>query len=119
MRGFEVTVVGTLILWWTFVPMTVTMPGELRWTRHTIDTGLDGAAGGKSLEANGDGDLDLAVGREQTGISRVSLDPGVAGPVTENGPQVGVGVARDVEDAVMGDIDGDGRADVVSSTGGR
>ena len=88
------------------------------WRHHTIDVGLSGADGGKLLDADGDGDLDLAVGWEESGVSKIYLNPGIGGGVAETWADIGVGRASNVEDAVMGDIDGDGRVDVVSSTEG-
>jgi hypothetical protein len=88
------------------------------WDSHVIDVGLDGADGGRLFDVDADGDLDLSVGWEESGESHIYLNPGPEGAVTAQWPSIDVGNASGVEDAVMGDLDGDGRADVVSSRDG-
>jgi len=87
------------------------------WKCHVIDSGLDGGDGARLFDADRDGDLDLAVGWEESGLTRLYLNPGIAA-ASSNWPFVDVGPAPSVEDAMMADIDGDGRTDVVSSTEG-
>jgi len=88
------------------------------WQRHVIDIELSGADGGRLLDVDDDGDLDLSVGWEESGVTRIYLNPGYAGVVTDPWPYIDVGNASGVEDAVMGDLDGDGRVDVVSARDG-
>ena len=97
-------------------------PGEevdAPWKQHAIDQGLNGADGVRLDDADGDGDLDVAVGWEQAGASRLYLNPGPGKGAKEPWPKIDVGPAMAVEDAVMADVDSDGRMDVISSTEGR
>jgi hypothetical protein len=87
------------------------------WTRHTIDAGSRGADGVRLADANGDGLLDFVTGWEQGGVSRLYLNPGPA-KAKQAWTQVTVGEAKDAEDAVLVDLDGDGAMDVVSSCEG-
>ena len=87
------------------------------WARHVIDGAIGGADGARFEDVNNDGLLDIAVGWEQSGISRAYLNPGPSG-VKEVWPAVTVGVTPDVEDAVFADVDGDGAIDVISATEG-
>lgn len=88
------------------------------WRRHTIDDGSRGADGVKLADVNGDGLPDVTTGWEEGGITRVYVHPGRA-TVREPWPAVTVGRAPNVEDAVLADLDGDGRIDVVSCCEGR
>jgi len=87
------------------------------WNLHVIDDSSLGADGVKSMDINSDGRLDLVVGWEQGGLTRVYM----SGPSKGTAPKfqiITVGDAPDVEDAVFIDLDGDGSIDVVSSTEG-
>ena len=86
------------------------------WPIHVIDVGLSGGDG-VSL-ADVDGDQDLAVGWEQGGAIRLYLNPGAVPGVLNIWPQIDVGETPNVEDAMIADLDGDGRADVVSCSEG-
>lgn len=88
------------------------------WNRHTIDDSSQGADGVRLGDLNADGLLDVVTGWEEGGLVRVYLNPGT-GKVRESWPQITVGVAPSVEDAVFADLDGDGFLDVISSTEGR
>ena len=88
------------------------------WPVHVIDSGLSGGDGVRLLDVDNDGDMDLAVGWEQSGVSRLYLNPGCGAEVRGKWPVIGCGAAPSVEDAMMADIDGDGRVDVVSCTEG-
>lgn len=88
------------------------------WTRHTIDDSSKGADGVRLADANGDGLMDIATGWEEGGIVRLYLNPGKE-QSKEKWPAVTVGKAKDVEDAVMVDLDNDGAIDVVSSCEGK
>lgn len=91
---------------------------DAAWERHVIDQGLSGGDGVRLSDADKDGDLDIVVGWEQSGVSRLYLNPG-PDAATQRWPFIDCGPASGVEDAVMADIDGDGRVDVVSSTEGQ
>ena len=88
------------------------------WKQHVIDRGLSGGDGVRLDDADRDGDLDIAVGWEQAGSSRLYLNPGAGEMSTEPWPRIDVGPAMAVEDAVMADVDADGRVDVISATEG-
>lgn len=87
------------------------------WKRHTIDDSSRGADGVRLGDANGDGLMDIATGWEEGGIVRVYLNPGPR-KSKDKWPAVTVGKAKNVEDAVFVDLDGDGALDVVSSCEG-
>ena len=91
---------------------------ETHWKLHPIDRGLSGGDGVRLHDADGDGDLDVAVGWEQAGVSRLYLNPGAGQAAKQAWPKIDVGSAAAVEDAVMADLDADGRMDVISSTEG-
>ncbi|MCH8192994.1 MAG: VCBS repeat-containing protein, partial [Planctomycetes bacterium] len=88
------------------------------WSVHVIDSGLSGGDGVRLLDVDDDGDLDLAVGWEQSGVVRLYLNPGPVAAVRSKWPAIDCGPAPNVEDAMPADIDGDGRIDVVSCTEG-
>ena len=83
------------------------------WQRHTIDRTSRGADGVRLADANGDGRLDIATGWEEGGVIRVYLNPGPDKARAE-WPRVTVGEVKSPEDAVLVDLDGDRRMDVVS-----
>lgn len=87
------------------------------WKRHAIDNTLKGADGVRFEDANGDGLSDIVTGWEQSGLVRIYFNPGHA-KAAEKWKYVTVGLAPDVEDAVLVDLDGDGAKDVVSSCEG-
>ena len=88
------------------------------WKRHTIDDSSRGADGVRLGDINGDGLMDIATGWEEGGIVRVYLNPGPE-KSKDKWPAVTVGEAKDVEDAVLVDLDNDGTLDVVSSCEGK
>lgn len=88
------------------------------WRRHTIDASSRGADGVRPLDVNGDGLPDLVTGWEEGGLIRIALHPG-PDRVREPWPAATVGRVPSPEDAVFVDLDGDGRADVVSCCEGR
>ena len=88
------------------------------WERHTIDASSRGADGVRLADFDGDGRLDVTVGWEEGGVTRVYRHPGVAA-VRDPWPSVTVGATPSVEDAVFVDWVGDGRYDVVSACEGR
>ncbi len=87
------------------------------WLRHTIDGSSQGADGIRPADVNGDGLIDLTTGWEEGGVVRVYINPGPQ-RAKSPWPQVTVGEVSSPEDAVFVDLDGDGAADVVSSTEG-
>jgi len=87
------------------------------WTRHTIDRSSTGADGVRFADCNGDRLPDIATGWEEGGVTRLYLHPGYD-RVREPWPAVTAGPAGSVEDAVLVDLDGDGRMDVVSCSEG-
>lgn len=91
---------------------------EAPWKHHAIDRGLSGGDGVRLHDWDADGDLDVVVGWEQAGASWIYLNPGAAPVAKKPWRGIEVGAARSVEDAVMADVDGDGRVDVISSTEG-
>lgn len=88
------------------------------WKRHIIDDTSRGADGTRLADVNGDGLQDIVTGWEQGGVVRLMLHPG-KGKVREHWPAVEVARVKDVEDAVLVDLDGDGALDVVSSGEGK
>lgn len=86
------------------------------WQRHIIDSSSRGADGVRLARVNGQ--LEVATGWEQGGVVRICRQPTV-GKLRETWPGVTVGVAGDVEDAVVIDLDGDGQPDVVSCSEGK
>ncbi|MCH7227635.1 FG-GAP repeat domain-containing protein [Haloferula sp. A504] len=85
------------------------------WQAHSIDREGRGADGVRFADVNGDGLWDVASGWEEAGESRVYLHPG-AEQAAKPWPKVVVGRTGPVEDAVFGDLDGDGAVDVVSAS---
>ena len=84
------------------------------WTMHVIDASSRGADGVRLADVNGDGRMDIATGWEEGGITRVYVQPPGADAVRDPWPAVTVGNTPNVEDAVLVDLDADGRTDVVT-----
>ena len=90
------------------------------WTRHTIQAGgssFNGADGVRGRDIDNDGDTDFVVGAEESGITRLYVNPGTAG-AKGVWQQRTVGTTPNVEDTMLVDLDGDGQSDVISSTEG-
>lgn len=97
-----------------FVPIEVIAQGNLPWKRHTIDNTSYGSDGSKLADVNNDGNMDIVVGWEEGGVSRLYINPGTAG-----GSWKYVEVpSPDVEDAFAVDLDGDGFMDLVTLSEG-
>jgi hypothetical protein len=80
---------------------------------HVIDDSSRGADGVRLADVNADGLPDMATGWEEGGVTRLYLHPGYRA-VREPWPAVTVGRTPSVEDAVLVDLDADGRTDVVT-----
>jgi len=114
---------GIAILLALFLGHGARSHAEETWIRHAIDpadplahrTGADGA---KTGDLDGDGRLDLVTGWEEGGKVRVALHPGPE-KVRDPWPTLTVGKVRSPEDAILADLDGDGRPDVVSACEGK
>ncbi len=98
--------------------ITLRLEASTPWVRHTIDSSSKGADGVKLADLNRDGRPDIVTGWEEGGAVRVYLHPG-PGKATAPWPQVTVGNVARPEDAIMVDLDGDGRMEVVSATEGK
>ncbi|MDX1564146.1 MAG: prolyl oligopeptidase family serine peptidase [Phycisphaeraceae bacterium] len=94
------------------------------WKRHAIDpagpggNGLSGADGVRMADVNGDGLMATVTGWEESRAIRICLHPG-KDKAQQPWPAVTVGRIKSAEDAIFGDLDGDGAVDVVSCTEGR
>ncbi len=115
------TVVTSLVTVFLFCPLPVS--AEDFWARHTIDSadqaaGKQGADGVRIGDINHDGLADLVTGWEEGDAIRVCLNPG-PDKAADPWPAVTVGRANHTEDAVFGDLDGDGALDVISSSEGQ
>jgi len=84
------------------------------WPRHDIDSGFRRSEGIRLGDVNGDGLPDLSAAWENQEISRVYLNPG-PGAAKQPWPGVTVGSTPSVEDALLVDLDADGRLDVVAA----
>lgn len=87
---------------------------NIPWTRHTIDNTSLGSDGSKLADVNGDGHVDLVVGWEEGGVSRLYINPGEP---REFWDYIEV-PSPDVEDAFAVDLDGDGFMDLVTLSEG-
>lgn len=88
------------------------------WQRHTIDAASRGADGVKLGDFNHDGLPDIVTGWEEGGVVRVYQNPG-AEKSRDPWPQITVGEAKNVEEAIFTDLDSDGQLEVVSGTEGK
>jgi hypothetical protein len=74
------------------------------WAQHTVGTGHNSPGGGNAVDANGDGWVDLIAGDSWYENPKT--------PRSASWPRHGIGIAG-AEDVAVGDIDGDGKQDVV------
>ena len=88
------------------------------WVRHVIDGSMRGADGVRLADFDGDGNMDVVTGWEESGTVMLYLNPGPSS-VTKPWPSVLVGKAKSPEDAVPFDANGDGNIDVVSCHEGK
>ena len=98
--------------------ITVRLDELAPWVRHVIDNSSTGADGVKFGDLNGDGLPDITTGWEEGGAVRMYLNPGPT-KAKAPWPQATVGTVASPEDAVIVDLDGDGRMEVVSATEGK
>ncbi|MEX2565801.1 MAG: FG-GAP and VCBS repeat-containing protein [Cyclobacteriaceae bacterium] len=85
------------------------------WKMHTIDNSSLGSDGTKLADVNGNGKMDMVVGWEEGGITRLYFHPENPGQVWE---YIEV-PSPDVEDAFAVDLDGDGFKDLVTFSEGK
>ena len=83
------------------------------WKMHIIDNTSFGSDGTKVSDVNGDGYEDIICGWEQGHVARLYLNP--YPDTVWSFVEV---PARDIEDALMMDIDGDGNQDIVTFSEG-
>lgn len=99
---------------------------ETPWEMHVITAGAvgagqpDGADGIQGADVDGDGLVDVVTGHEQGLRATLAFNPGAAGHlVRQPWPTVTLpgtgGNLCSAEDAVFGDLDGDGALDVVTA----
>jgi hypothetical protein len=91
------------------------------WKRHSIDHSLTGADGVKLADVNSDTYLDVVTGWEESGETRVYLHPGTGASLIQSDDwrTLRVGQTPSAEDAVLVDLDGDERLDVVTCCEGQ
>jgi len=109
--------VGLALFLAALSPLLPTSAAPATWPRHTIDNSSIGADGVRLADVNHDGLLDVVTGWEEGGLVRVCVNPGPS-KAQNSWPAVTVGQAQSVEDAVLVDLDGNNRLDVVSSSEG-
>lgn len=88
------------------------------WPRYAIDSGSRGADGVRLLDIDGDSLPEIATGWEEGGSVRFYHNPG-AKAAKQAWPLTIAGSVKSPEDAVLIDLNGDGRSDVVSCCEGK
>ena len=88
------------------------------WKLHIIDGEGSGADGVRLADINGDSLLDVVTGWEESGVTKIYLNPG-PNKVKEAWPVTAIGKTKSVEDAFFHDVDGDGNLDVITSCEGK
>ncbi len=111
----RISLIGLLVL---IVALTSSAAQADAWVRHTIDANSKGADGARLADIDGDGHPDIVTGWEEGGIVRVYHHPGPVA-VRDPWPAVTVGRVNSPEDAVLVDVDGGKRLDVISCCEGK
>ena len=93
-------------------------PTGKAWSLHVIDNTSAGADGIKLRDANGDGREDIITGWEEGGVVRLYTQPAIK-DIHKPWPMEFIGAAKDVEDAVMADLDDDGQVEVIACSEGK
>ncbi|MBK8779576.1 MAG: VCBS repeat-containing protein [Saprospiraceae bacterium] len=100
------------------VAVSLSAQAQSTWKMHIIDNASNGADGVKLADINHDGRLDIVMGWEEGGITKLYLQPETK-LIKEKWPAVLVGKSPNVEDAVFADLNNDGKLDVVSCSEGK
>jgi hypothetical protein len=88
------------------------------WAMHPVDNPGDLLPNGlDAADVNGDGWPDYVTNYELEGLVRIALHPGSALERGEPWPARNVGAVRNAESSALGDLDGDGRMDVIAVHG--
>jgi hypothetical protein len=89
--------------------------GDIRkpWTMHHIHDGYLIANSLNAMDVNGDGLLDYSVIDEAVGLQTIIFHPGKGADVRKPWPRVTLGKTGNPEYSCLGDLDGDGNADLV------
>ncbi len=96
--------------------MLLVVLAQQPWVRHTVDNSLKGADGVRLADFNGDGLPDIATGWEEGRTVRIyQHPPRKQVRQVKAWKATTVGQVCAAEDAVMADLDGDGRLDVISA----
>ena len=103
--------------WKLFASHKCEPKSNLAWACHGIDADGSGADGIRLSDANGDGFLDITTAWEQSGEVKLYLSPH-GDDVRKLWPAITVGTVTSPEDAVLVDLDADGRMDIVTATEG-
>ena len=89
------------------------------WQKHVIDDSQNGADGVKAKDIDGDGDLDLIAGWEESGQVAIYTNPGDQKTIRKSWQKVTVAQPGDIEGVAFGDFDNDGSEDAVSFSEGQ